>query len=106
MHHLLTNCISKINNTQVDDVHDIDVVRLIYNLITYSDNYSLWQYCRNEPALTDNAIIDFNVDNATTDLFKIKEKIIGQTVNNSIKYVEIMVLLKRLSNFLKLLKCI
>ena len=74
----------------------------MYNLITYSDNYLLWQYCRNEPALAANAITDFNVDNATTDLFKIKEKITGQTGNNGIKYdVEIMVPLKCLSNFFK-----
>ena len=35
-----SNCISRINNTQVDDAHDIDVVMPIYNLIEYSDNYS------------------------------------------------------------------
>ena len=48
---LFTNCINRINNTQVDDGHDIDVVMPIYNLIEYSDNYSktsgiLQQYCR------------------------------------------------------------
>ena len=46
-----TNCISRINNTQVDDAHDIDVVMPMYNLIKYSDNYTktygtLWQYYR------------------------------------------------------------
>ena len=35
-----TNCISEINNTQVDNVKDIDRVILIYNLIEYSNNYS------------------------------------------------------------------
>ena len=35
------NCISRINYTQADDVHDIDVVMPIYNLIEYSDNYIL-----------------------------------------------------------------
>ena len=34
-----TNCISRINNTQVNDAHDIDVVMPMYNLIEYSDNY-------------------------------------------------------------------
>ena len=33
-----TSCISRINNTQVDDAHDIDVVRPMYNSIEYSDN--------------------------------------------------------------------
>ena len=28
-----TNCIGEINNTQVDDAHDIDVVMPMYNLI-------------------------------------------------------------------------
>ena len=56
---LFTNCISRRNYTQVDDAHDIDVVIPTYNLIEYSDNYSktsgtLWQYCRDEPVLTDD----------------------------------------------------
>ena len=42
-----TNCISEINNTQVDNAKDIDIVMAMYNLIEYSDNYvntfgSLW----------------------------------------------------------------
>ena len=36
----LTNCISKINNTQIDNVEYIDIVMGMYNLIEYSDNYS------------------------------------------------------------------
>ena len=35
-----TNCISEINNTQIDNTKDIDVVMSMYNLIEYSDNYS------------------------------------------------------------------
>ena len=35
-----TNCISEINNTQVDNAEDINVIILMYNLIEYSDNYS------------------------------------------------------------------
>ena len=33
------NCISKTNNTQVDDAHDTDVVMPMYYLIEYSDIY-------------------------------------------------------------------
>ena len=45
-----TNCISKINNTQVDNAKDIDIIMPIYNLIEYSNNYSktsgsLGHYC-------------------------------------------------------------
>ena len=41
------NCISEINDTQVDNAKDIDIIMLIHNLIKYSDNYaetygSLW----------------------------------------------------------------
>ena len=34
-----TVCISKINNTQVDNAKDTDIVMPMYNLIEYSDNY-------------------------------------------------------------------
>ena len=40
-----TNCISEINNTQVDNAKDIDIVIPIYNLTSGS----LWQYYRDEP---------------------------------------------------------
>ena len=32
-----TNCMGKINNTQIDDAVDIDVVMSIYNLVEYND---------------------------------------------------------------------
>ena len=35
-----TDCISEINNTEVDHAKDIHVVIPVYNLIEYSDNYS------------------------------------------------------------------
>ena len=35
-----TDCMSKINNTQVDNAKDIHIVMLMYNLIEYSNNYS------------------------------------------------------------------
>ena len=34
-----TNCISEINNTQIDNAKDINIIMLMYNLIEYSDNY-------------------------------------------------------------------
>ena len=34
------NCISEINNTQIDNAKDIDIVMLMYNLIEYSGNYA------------------------------------------------------------------
>ena len=43
-----TNCISQINNTDLDDAKYLNIVMPMYNLIEYSDNYSktsesLWQ---------------------------------------------------------------
>ena len=35
-----TDCISEINNTQIDNAKYIDVVISMYNLIEYSDDYS------------------------------------------------------------------
>ena len=35
-----TNCISKINNNQIDNAEYIDIVMPMYNLVEYSDNYS------------------------------------------------------------------
>ena len=35
-----TNCISEINNTDLDNAKDIDIVMLKYNLKEYSDDYS------------------------------------------------------------------
>ena len=63
------NYISEISNTLVDNAHDINAVRPMYNLIEYSVTYSktserLWQYYRNETVLNDNGnIICFPYDN-------------------------------------------
>ena len=35
-----TDCISEINNTQINNAKDIDAVIPMYNLIEYSNNYS------------------------------------------------------------------
>ena len=55
-------CISEINNAQ-----DIDVVMPMYNLIDYSNNYlktsgSLWQYCKDIPAVNNNGTFFFLLD--------------------------------------------
>ena len=36
-----TDCISEINNTQLDNAEDVDVVTPMYNLIEYSNNLIL-----------------------------------------------------------------
>ena len=49
-----TKCISRINNTDIDNAQDIHIVMLMYNLIEYSDSYSktsgsLWQCYKDDP---------------------------------------------------------
>ena len=73
------NCISEINNAQLDNVKDIDIVMPMYNLVEYRDNYtktsrSLWQYYRDEPS----------DDLKDSESFKSKIKITG-SINGSIK---------------------
>ena len=104
-----TNCISEINNTQIDNAKDIDTVMPVYNLIEYSDNYakttgSLWQYCKDIPARNNNnEIVNFTAGNLT-DSFNFKVKLTGQTDDDGTKDLEIMVPLKYLSNFWRTLE--
>ena len=77
----------------------------MYNLTEYSTVYlktseSLWQYYRNEPGLGGyNNNIDFTGNSNNTTLFKIKQQTKVQSGKGGTKDVEIMVLLKYLSNF-------
>ena len=81
----------------------------MYNLIEYSDNHSktsesLWQYCKDIPAVNNNGdIVNFNGANAT-DSFNSKAKITGQTDDyGEIDNNEVIVPLKYLSNFCRTL---
>ena len=81
-----TNCISKINNTQIDNAEYIDIVMPMYNLIEHSDNYSsgsLWQCCKEITAVDDEGnIAIFNGTN-DTDSFNFKSNIIGKAAANN-----------------------
>ena len=88
-----------------------------YNLIEYSDNYSkasgsLWQYCKDIPAVDDDGnIVNSNGVNASNSL-NFKAKITGQARDDEKKKnkkktswrVEIMVPLNYLSNFWRTLE--
>ena len=88
-----TDCLSETNNTQIDNAKGIDIVMIMYNLIYYSDNYSktsgsLWQYYRDETALTDaGAVYNFPVNSAS---FKFKQRK-GKTENNGTKAIKTVV---------------
>ena len=74
-----TKCITKIDETTIDDAEDLDLVMPMYNLIEYSSNYSettgsLWFNSKDEAT-------DFNADIGNTDdfksfMFKAKTKVI------------------------------
>ena len=87
-----TDCISEINNTQIDNAKDLDVVMLMYSLIEYNINYLkiswiLFQYYRDEP----------NDDIVNSESFKFKINITGKTpANGNTKDVKIA--LKYLEN--------
>ena len=82
----------------------------INNLIEFTETYPktsgrLWQYYRDKPALNHiNVILDFAADNINSILFKFQLQVTGQTGNNETKNVEIMVPLKYLSRFLRILE--
>ena len=47
------SCVSKINNTFIDNVEDLDIIMPMYNMLEYSDNYfmsarRLWNYHRDK----------------------------------------------------------
>ena len=104
-----TDCISEINNTQVDNAEYIDVVMPMYNLIEYSNIYSkksgsLWQYYRGELALTNVGFItSFHASNNSAS-FKFRQKITGAKGNKGTENVEIMVSLMYLGNFWRTLE--
>ena len=96
-----TDCISGINNTEVDNIKDIDLVMPMHNLIECSESYlkasgSLWHCYRDEPSLDNNSnIADFTGANHNNKSIKYKPKIAGQADDDSNKIVP----LKYLSNF-------
>ena len=105
------SCTSKINNTFIDNAEDLDIVMLMYNLLEYSNNYSMtlssfWNYYRDEinySANENNHANSFRINNSkttTSKSFEYKTKLIESTPNNDYRLdTEVVVPLKYLSNF-------
>ena len=99
-----TKCISRINNTDIDNAQDIDIVMPMYNLIEYSDNYSktsgsLWQYYKDDPndAMLYRVILCYI---PRSESFKYKVKITRKTPEDeNTTDFEIIAPLNYLSNF-------
>ena len=73
------SCISKINSALIDNAEDLDIAMPMYNLLEYSQNYSmtsenLWNYYRDE-------IHDVHDNASDGKSFKYKTKIVGKTKN-------------------------
>ena len=104
------SCISKINNTFIDNAEDLDIAMPMYNLLEYSDNYSitsgsLRNYYRD--GVNDNvcekkaARIKINNNKTITGKScECKTELIGSTPNNNkILGAEGVAPLRYLSNF-------
>ena len=99
------SCISKINNTLIDNAEDLDIVIPMYNLLEYSENYSmtsgsLWNYYRDEINNDENKTNRFknrlnNKKTRRSKSFEYKTKLIGSTQkDNNIIIAEVVVPLK------------
>ena len=107
------SCISK-NNIFIENAEDLDIVMTMYNLLEYSDNYSmtsgsLWNFYKddvNDNANENNAANNRINNNKTTTskFFEYKTKIIGRKpADNNTLDTEVVVPLKYLSNFWRFL---
>ena len=105
-------CMSKINNTFINNEEDLDIVMPMYNLLEYGNNYSmtltsLWNCYRDKVNYSANETDDndhkINNNKTTTNkFFESKTKIIGSTSNsNNVLDAEVTAPLKYLSNFWK-----
>ena len=107
-----TRCVTHINDEHVETAENLDMIMPMYNLPEYSDNYadssrSLWQFKRDSQNMTDAG----NPDNVTTDdssSFKYKLSLLGKSTvdgaHGKSKDVKIVVQIKYLSNFFRLLE--
>ena len=80
------SCISRVNNTLIDNAEDLDVVMPMYNLIEYRKKYrkttaSLWDYYREELTEDTNDINFLNKNLINSQSFKYKTSITGSTYN-------------------------
>ena len=102
-------CKKVINNVLLDKANHIYIAVPMYNLMENSDNYSdrsgsLWQFKRDEDP-TNN--VDLTIDNSQS--FKYKTALVGKTANKNnrnsfAKETKIVLPLKYLYNFCRLLE--
>ena len=101
-----TSCISKTNNTLIDNAEDLDIVIPMYNLLEYSKNYrnttgSLWNFYRDEPNSGiggRNNNVNYSIKDSKSFDYKASITVKLNGIDRT-KDVEIVVPLKYLSNF-------
>ena len=100
------SCISKINNTLIDNAEDLDTVMPMNNLLEYSKNHretisSFFNYYRDEPNSGTEENINYSMKDSKS--FDYKTSITGKLEGNNAEKddVEIVVPLTLLSNFFR-----
>ena len=106
-------CNLEINDEHVDTAENLDIVKPMYNLIEYSDNYqdssaTLHPYKRDEPP-EDDAVADLTADNSSSFKYKIKllgniEQLAADAARVGRLNVNVVVPLKYLSSFFRSLE--
>ena len=66
-----TKCITHINDEHVDNADNLNIVKPMYNLIEYSDNYSdtsgnLWQFKRDEQNMKNGSSANVTTDDSSS----------------------------------------
>ena len=87
---LFNNCVSKVNNNQVDNTKELHIVILMYNLIRYSYDTTktlgnLWQYHKDDP--NDNIIV--------SELFKFNSRTSDTSKTNDVEIAVSLILFRR-----------
>ena len=87
-----TSCISKINNTLIDNAEDLDIVMPMYNGLKYSKNYRktagrFWNYYRDEQNSGANNNLKYSIKDSKSFNYKtsIIGKLEGETQKNKLK---------------------
>ena len=99
------SCISKINNTLIDNAEDLDIVTCMYNLLEYSKSYSkttisLWNYTDKPNSGAEGNIKSIKDSKSFNYKTTITGKLEGTDTEKEVKFV---VPLKHLSNFFRIL---
>ena len=82
------SCISKIDNTLIDNVEDLDVVMSMYKLIEYSKKYSkttgsLWNYYRNGPNSVTRGGVNYSLEGSKS--FNYKASVTGKLEGDNLE---------------------